>query len=205
MAYKLGKSECPYPSRCESTGYSKRREDWWAGWLESRTVSDEAKRKRRTFTGSLLGAVCAVILCCSMVNAQEVAAERPARGVTAIAPPPASSAPAAEVTEIRLGGLRKRIFSDRDAQQFRTEEEDVFAALEDAKEAGDITDEMSLVEKARVVFKRLQTKPENATAFAPLLKAKTREERLATVIKMAAAMKTIIRILENFESVFGEL
>lgn len=69
-AYKEGKTECPYASRCDSSGYNKWREDWWAGWLESRRLSDEAKRKRRKFTGALLGTVATFLACCSIAVAQ---------------------------------------------------------------------------------------------------------------------------------------
>lgn len=208
MAYKLGKSECPYPSRGDRTGYSERRQHWWAGWLESRTVSDEAKRKRRRFSGSLLGAFCAVLLCCSPTIAQEEAAAlvAPATEIAEAAAPQGSAVrPTTTPQSFKLSGLRKRIFTDRDAERYRVDEESVFAALEAAKASGDITDDMSIVEKARVIFKHLQTKPENATAFAPLAKAKTLEERLTSIRDIASAVKAIIRILELFESVFGEL
>lgn len=144
--------------------------------------------------------VVAWLLACGVAFSQEEPAV-PSADVAEAAAAPGTIRTTPQTPEtFRLGGLRKRIFSDRDAQRYRIDEESVFDALEASKESGDITDDMSLVERARVIAMHLQTKPENAAAYSAMTKAKTPEERRAAVRELMTRVKAIIRILELLES-----
>lgn len=156
---------------------------------------------RILFLAVLLSSVCLS----SIGYAQQEAAVPESDVIEAAAATGSTVRPPSASEPFRLGGLRKRIFSDRDAQRYRVDEESVFEALEAAKAAGDITDDMSIVEKARVVAKTLASKPENTQAFLSITKPTTPAEKLTAVKNWANIVKAIIRILELFESIWGEL